>query len=113
VNAMRARLASPLARPLAATLLLAAAYAGYQLWLAQVGAAVLPNAALAGGGRDLALAVTLAVDPEPFHMAKLQALGRVVEMRARTAFIADVAPGDARAFARNYWLERIEPWRRP
>jgi hypothetical protein len=36
-----------------------------------------------------------------------------MEVRDRVAFIADVDKADARAFARNYWVAGIAPWRRP
>jgi hypothetical protein len=110
---MRQLARSPMARPLVATLLAAVVYGGYQLWLVRVGAAVLPESVLAGAGDRVGLQVTLAVDPEPFHMARLQDLGRVIAVDGRTALIADAAPQAARAFARNYWVTRIASWRQP
>lgn len=104
---------SGLMRPVVVTALLIAAYLGYQAWLSRIGAQVLPESALAGAGARADFQVRLAIEPEQFHMTRLQALGRVMEVRERTAFIADVDKDDARAFARAYWIERIEPWRRP
>ena len=112
--AMMARLrASGLLRPLVVSVLLAALYGGYNIWLHAVGARALPDSELAGGADYVGIAVTLGVEPEQFHMAKLQALGRVIEVRGRTAFIVDVAREDARRFARNYWVERIARWQQP
>jgi hypothetical protein len=114
---MLARLrSSGLVRPLVASATLVVLYAAYVAWLHVVGARVLPASELAGDAPvdvPIGVAVTLAVDPEPFHMAKLQALGRVVEVRERTAFIVDVTPRDAQALARNYWVARIRRWRQP
>jgi len=111
---MLARLrSSGLLRPLVATVVLLALYGAYNAWLHAVGARALPEAELAGGEAYVGVAVTLAIDPEQFHMAKLQALGRLIEVRERTAYIVDVAPADARRFARNYWVARIERWRQP
>jgi hypothetical protein len=111
---MLARLrSSGLLRPLIASVALLALYGAYDGWLHAVGRRVLPESELAGGGELVGIAVTLAVEPEQFHMAKLQALGRVIEVRERTAFIVDVAPDDARRFARNYWVERIARWQQP
>ena len=103
---------SGLLRPVAVTAALLALWLGYEAWLGRVAAQVLPEAALAGAGPRVDLEVTLAVAPEQFHMTRLQALGRVMEVRERTAFIADVDKADARAFARAYWIARIAPWRR-
>jgi hypothetical protein len=104
---------SGLMRPVMVTLALAAVYLGYEAWLSLVAARVLPDAVLADDRARVDLEVTLAVEPEQFHMTQLQALGRVMEVRDRVAFIADVDKPAARAFARNYWVARIEPWRRP
>lgn len=105
--------ASGLLRPLAVSMLLVAVYVGYNAWLRAVGARALPEAELAGSEPYVGLAVTLGVEPEQFHMAKLQALGRLIEVRGRTAFIVDVARDDARRFARNYWIERVVRWQQP
>ena len=104
---------SGLMRPIVVTALLVAVYLGYQAWLSRIGEQVLPESALAGASPRVDLQVQLAIEPEQFHMTRLQALGRVMEVRERTAFIADVDKAEARAFARAYWIERIEPWRRP
>jgi hypothetical protein len=103
---------SGLLRPVAVTAALLGLWLGYQAWLARVAAEVLPEALLAGPGPRVDLEVVLAVAPEQFHMTRLQALGRVMEVRERTAFIADVDKAEARAFAHAYWIERIAPWRR-
>lgn len=104
---------SGLMRPVVVTLALAALYFGYEAWLSRLGARILPEAVLADARPRVDLVVALAIEPEQFHMAQLQALGRVMEVRGRVAYIADVDKAAARAFARNYWIERIEPWRRP
>lgn len=104
---------SGLLRPLVGSVMLVALYGGYNLWLRAVGARALPESELSGSGDHVGIAVTLAVEPEQFHMAKLQELGRVIEVRGRTAFIVDVARDDARRFARNYWVERIARWQQP
>jgi hypothetical protein len=103
---------SGLMRPVVVTAALVGLYLGYEAWLSSVAARVLPESALADPRPRVDLEVTLAVEPEQFHMTRLQALGRVMEVRDRIAFIADVDKADARAFARNFWVARIAPWQR-
>jgi hypothetical protein len=110
---LRALRSSGLMRPLVVTAALIGLYLAYEAWLSAVAARVLPEATLTDPRPRVDLEVTLAVEPEQFHMTRLQALGRVMEVRDRVAFIADVDKADARAFARNYWVAGIVPWRRP
>ena len=57
--------------------------------------------------------VTLDFAPERFHQQRLQARGRLVEVRDRTVFMRDVGADDIRAIAREYWVSTIERWTAP
>jgi len=57
--------------------------------------------------------VTLDFAPERFHQQRLQARGRLVEVRDRTVFMRDVDADDIHAIAREYWVSAIERWNAP
>ena len=95
--------------PLAATALVLAALAGW--WLAASAAAerklgaLGPPATAPGSYR-----ITLDFAPERFHQLRLQEAGRLVEVRDRTVYMMDVAPGALRGIAGQYWVEAVERW---
>jgi hypothetical protein len=94
-------------RPVATTLVLLLLYATYQGFLWAAAGAKLPpttNAAPA------AYEIVLAFPPEAFHVTRLQAIGRVIEVKERSVFVRDVPPAEIRRFARNYWVETIRLW---
>ena len=101
----------PLLRPLAATGALAVFAA---MW---TGAAFvsgrLKTEALPGGGEGerLNVAITLDFPPESFHVTRAQDLGQLVRVEGPTLYLMNVRRADAAAFARHYWVARVEPWR--
>ena len=49
--------------------------------------------------------------PEGFHITRMQAIGRVIEVKGRSVFLMDVERDDAIELARNYWITDLKPWR--
>jgi hypothetical protein len=96
-------------RPLAATLLIVAACVAYQLWLSAGGARKLEAAEIAPGARG-GYEVLVNFAPEGFHVTRMQAIGRVMEVRERSVFLLDASPADMRALAREYWVADVKPW---
>lgn len=99
---------NPLRKPLLATLAfgaLALAWTGAGRWHASsVLAPVEPM------GPRAHVIVTLDFPPEGFHTTRLQALGRVVEVRGRDVLMMDVDAAALRDFARHYWIDKVTPW---
>ena len=91
------------------TLLLAAALVAYFSWLAIGGAAKIEGAGLAGEARHN-VEIVLGIEPEQFHMTRLQAAGRLIRFEQRSAFIMDMPDAVLHDLARNYWVEAIRPW---
>ena len=54
--------------------------------------------------------VTLDFPPEGFHTTRLQAIGRVVEVRGRDVLMMDVDAAALRGFATHYWVDKVAPW---
>jgi hypothetical protein len=96
-------------RPLAATILIVAACVAYQLWLGAGGARKLTAAEIAPGARG-SYEVLVNFAPEGFHVTRMQAIGRVIEVRGRSVFLMDASPRDIGELAREYWIEDVMPW---
>jgi hypothetical protein len=96
-------------RPLAATLALAAAYFGYEAWLDAGGARKLAGIDVTSPRGHYELRVAFA--PEGFHVTRMQAIGRLIEVKGRSVFLMDVEPGDLKAMARNYWVVGVARWK--
>jgi hypothetical protein len=99
---------TPLLRPLAATVAFFAFALAWMLWSTLHAARLTDGLALAPGRNHFA--VTLDFAPEAFHVTRLQAIGRVVEVRGPTVFMMDVDPTAMRDFAAYYWVREIAIW---
>jgi hypothetical protein len=106
---VRALARSGLLRPLAATLAIALVWFGYQAWLSADGARKLTAEEIAAGPRG-SYEIELRFAPEGFHVTRVQAIGRVIEVRGASVFLMDAAPDDVRALAREYWVADVRPW---
>ena len=99
---------NPLRKPLFATLAfcaLALVWVGAGRWHASgVLAPIEPLGARAH------VIVTLDFPPEGFHTTRLQAIGRVVEVRGRDVYMMDVEIAALRGFATHYWVDKVASW---
>lgn len=99
---------NPLRKPLYATLAFCALALGWvgagRFHAAQVLAPVEPMGARAH------VIVTLDFPPEGFHTTRLQAIGRVVEVRGRDVYLMDVDATALRGFATHYWVDKVATW---
>jgi len=105
-------------RPLLSTLLLLTAYGGFELWLSAGGARKLtldelPSAAASSGlpATRAHYEVVLDFKPEAFHITRVQAVGRVIEVRGNTILTMDLGAADARELARQYWVADMRRWK--
>jgi len=98
-----------LLRPLAATLVIAACCVGYQAWLTAGGARKLGDDEVATGPRGN-YEVVVEFLPEAFHVTRMQAIGRVIEVRGASVFLMDAGRDDIRELARAYWIADVKPW---
>jgi hypothetical protein len=96
-------------RPLAATLALALAYFGYEAWLDAGGARKLAGIEIPSPKGHYELRI--AFPPEGFHVTRMQAIGRLIEVKGHSVFLMDVEPPDLRAMARNYWIVGVARWK--
>jgi hypothetical protein len=96
-------------RPLAATLALALAYFGYEAWLDAGGARKLAGIEIPSPKGHYELRI--AFPPEGFHVTRMQAIGRLIEVKGHSVFLMDVEPQDLRARARNYWIVGVARWK--
>lgn len=96
-------------RPIVVTLAVLLAYLGYETWLTQGGAGKLTTEEIAPGRRGH-YEVVIRFAPEAFHVTRMQAIGRLIEVKGASVFLMDVEPADARAIARNYWVRDVRPW---
>jgi hypothetical protein len=96
-------------RPLVATLALALAYLGYEAWLDAGGARKLSGIEVPSPKGHYELRV--AFPPEGFHVTRMQAIGRLIEVKGHSVFLMDVEPQDLRAIARNYWIVGVARWK--
>ena len=100
-----------LLRPIAATVLLALLFVGYHLWLSVAGAAKLIEAERPAPGARAHFEVLVDFPPEAFHITRMQAIGRLIEVKGTSVFLMDVERDDAIELARNYWIADLKPWR--
>jgi hypothetical protein len=98
-------------RAFVVTAVLLIAWGVFLAWSHWSGSQKLPPSELAGA-RDgrVNVQVTLDFAPEAFHMAMLQSVGRLIEVRGATAYLMDVPVADARSLARRYWVKDIRSW---
>jgi len=96
-------------RPLLVTLLVLLSYGGYELWLTRGGAMKLTvdEVSVPKGHYE----ITVNFPPEAFHVTRMQAIGRLIEVKGTSVFLMDVGADDARELARNYWIADVKPWR--
>jgi hypothetical protein len=85
-------------------------YGAYQGWLARALPAKLAAAELPSDRRAGDYEIVLAFPPESFHVTRLQAIGRVIEVKDRSVFIRAVEPAALRRTARNYWVVDVHAW---
>jgi hypothetical protein len=108
---MRALSSFGLIRPLVVTLALLVAYAAYEGWLSYTGAKKLTASEVPTGRPKAHYEIVVNFAPEAFHLTRVQAVGRVIEVRTTSIFVMDVSAADARELARNYWVADIKPWK--
>jgi len=101
-------LGHPLMRPLAATAALFVIWAAWTVW-GERHAARLMDGLSVGPGKAHYL-VTLDFPPEGFHVTRLQAIGRVIEVKGPTVYLMDVDPTVMRDFATAYWVREVRTW---
>jgi hypothetical protein len=95
-------------RPLVATLALGAVALGWMAWGDRHASRLMGDLApTAARGH---FAVTLDFAPESFHVTRLQAIGRVVEVKDRTIYMMDVRTAAMREFAEFYWVREVAAW---
>jgi phosphatidylserine decarboxylase len=97
-------------RPIVVTIAVVLGYLGYEAWLTGGGARKLAAEEIAPGRRGH-YEVVVRFAPEAFHVTRMQAIGRLIEVKGASVFLMDVEPDDARAIARNYWVEDVRPWK--
>jgi len=90
-------------------LVLAVAWAGWQLFLTVTAPQrVDPALQLAlSAGAPVAVAITLGFAPENFHIRLFQSYGVVSGVRGTTVLLNRVSPDDLSRIARYYWVKRI------
>jgi hypothetical protein len=108
---MRALSNLGLMRPVVVTVALLAAYLAYEQWLSIGGAQKLTQDELQRPGTKHHYEIVVNFPPEAFHVTRMQAAGRVIEVRGTSVFLMDVSAGDARELARNYWIADVKPWK--
>lgn len=92
-------------------LVVAAAWGGWELFLAATAPGRI-DPALQPALRDrapIAVAITLGFAPENFHIRLFQSYGIVSGVQGRTVLMNRVSPDDLRRIAHYYWVERITP----
>jgi hypothetical protein len=111
-------LRSDWSRPLLSTFLLLAVYLGYEAWLSAGGARKLTADELPGGAVQAGqmaprahYEVVLDFKPEAFHITRVQAVGRVIEVRGNTILTMDMASAEAQDLARQYWVADMRRWK--
>ncbi len=98
----------PLMRPLFASLSICAIAAAWIAYGRSHADSLTGSLALTAGKNHFA--VTLDFPPEAFHVTRLQAIGRVIEVRGPTIFMMDVGTADIREFAEFYWVKNVALW---
>ncbi len=95
-------------RPLGATLALCAVVLGWMAWGEMHARSLMDGLTLRAGRNHFA--VTLDFAPEGFHVTRLQAIGRVIEVRERTVYMMDVDTAAMRDIAENFWVREVATW---
>lgn len=98
-------------RSIIVTIAVVLAYFGYEAWLTQGGARKLTADEIPASGRRGSYEIVVAFAPEAFHVTRMQAIGRLIEVKGASVFLMDVEAEDARAIARNYWVQDVKPWK--
>jgi hypothetical protein len=98
----------PLFRTFAATIAVLAVAAAWTAW-GRYHADTLAQAGGVGTAKDHYI-VTLAFAPEGFHVTRLQAIGRLIEVRGTEIFLMDVDPTALREAAAAYWVRGVRKW---
>jgi hypothetical protein len=98
----------PLFRTFAATVAIAAIASAWTIWGNRHAAALLQAAGIGEGKNHYIL--TLAFAPEGFHVTRLQAIGRLIEVRGPEVFLMDVDPAALRTATTAYWVRGVRPW---
>lgn len=98
----------PLMRPLYATAVLLAIGLGWIAWGRLHAQSLTTGLDLKTGKAHYA--ITLAFAPEAFHVTRLQAIGRVIEVNDATVYMMDVAAADISDVATNYWVREVASW---
>jgi hypothetical protein len=98
----------PLLRPLGATLALVAIALVWGIWDEMHARGLMDGLSLRAGRNHFA--VTLDFAPEGFHVTRLQAIGRVIEVRERTVYMMDVDTAAMRDIAANFWVREVATW---
>ena len=59
-------------------------------------------------GTQYAIKANLTVPPEPFHMRKLQSLGRIRNVDGQRISLSAVSDENLRALSRAFWIANVE-----
>ncbi|MHB1534786.1 MAG: hypothetical protein ACYC1D_09290 [Acidimicrobiales bacterium] len=106
------RLASPWARPVLASALVAVVLVGQAVGTRIYGDLRTPsrvNLQLARQG-SADLAVVMDFTPEEFNLNYLQAKGNIVRTSGDTVYLNGVTAPAAQAIAGQYWVAAVRPW---
>lgn len=106
---MNGRLALLGRRPVWFTLLVLVLVGIYQIWIVSQATQKIHASGLGDSGVPSDIVVTLAMEPEQFHMMVLQDAGRVTQVKGRRLLLRDVPPDALHALARRYWITTITP----
>jgi len=98
----------PLFRTFAATIAVFAIAIGWTLW-ERSHADSLARTGEVGVDKGHYI-VTLAFAPEGFHVTRLQAIGRLIEVRDTEIFLMDVDPTALREALAAYWVRGVRQW---
>jgi hypothetical protein len=98
----------PLFRTVAATAAVAAVAVMWTAW-GRSHSDALADAAGVGSAKGHYV-VTLAFAPEGFHVTRLQAIGRLIEVQGRDIYMMDVNPAALRDVATAYWVRGVRQW---
>jgi hypothetical protein len=92
------------------TLAFALALLAYHGWQDISGRRKLAEAGLAAAQGPQNVEIVLAIEPEQFHLVRLQAVGRLIRFENRRAFVMDARPDALQGLARNSWVAAVKPW---
>jgi len=98
----------PLLQTAAATLAVIVTIGAWTAWGRMHAAGLLSAAGVGAAKGHYVLTLTFA--PEGFHVTRLQAIGRLIEVRGTDVFLMDVDPVALRDAATAYWIKEVRPW---